>query len=374
MTIVVILLGAFLINYLLNVWFRGIWDRHLSVRVKFQEQPSMEGREAFLTETITNEKRMFLPLLQVGFHMHRDLWFAVGENTSVSDNCYKRDIFSVGGYQKITRTIPFRCTKRGYYELNQVELVTRSPLMTQKYYATLDSPDAFYVYPRLVDSSRLDVTFQKVMGSVLNRRNLYEDPFEFRGIREYEPTDPMNKINWKAAAKTGDLMVNLYGSTTAQEVMILLDIEDETIWKYDEIHEEGIRLAASLSSRCIQEGIPVGIRTNGRDILTRELFGLEPGTGETQVRTVNEGLSRLDLSQKADPMEFVLDRMREQAAGVSRTYVMISKNQRESSIQAFGRLAEQGSGAIWIATLYAEMEWKLPGGGNVSWIRWEVEK
>lgn len=92
------------------------------------------------------------------------------------------------------------------------------------------------------------------------------------------------------------------------------------------------------------------------------------------MRTVNEGLSRLDLSQKADPMEFVLDRMREQAAGVSRTYVMISKNQRESSIQAFGRLAEQGSGAIWIATLYAEMEWKLPGGGNVSWIRWEVEK
>ena len=37
----------------------------------------------------------------------------------------------------------------------------------------------------------------------------------------------------------------------------MLDVEDETIWKYDEIHEEEIRIAASLASRCIQEGIPV---------------------------------------------------------------------------------------------------------------------
>ncbi|MFQ6804489.1 MAG: hypothetical protein ACLRT5_06245 [Lachnospiraceae bacterium] len=84
------------------------------------------GREeARLTETIANEKRLFLPLLQVGFRVHRDLWFADGENTSVSDQCYKRDIFSVGGYQKITRTISFRCTHRGYYEMDEVELVTR---------------------------------------------------------------------------------------------------------------------------------------------------------------------------------------------------------------------------------------------------------
>ena len=39
--------------------------------------------------------------------------------------------------------------------------------------------------------------------------------------------------------------------------MILLDVEDETIWKFDEIHEEGIRLAAALASRLLQQGIPV---------------------------------------------------------------------------------------------------------------------
>ena len=153
-------------------------------------------------------------MLQVGFQMHRNLRFADGENTSVSDQCYKRDIFSVGSYQKITRTISFYCSRRGYYELSQVELVTRSPLMNGKFYKTLESPDHFYVYPRMVDETRLEIPFQKIMGSVLSRKNLYEDPFEFRGIREYQPTDPMHKINWKVSARTDQWMVNLPVSYT----------------------------------------------------------------------------------------------------------------------------------------------------------------
>lgn len=374
MTIAVILIGAFLMNYLLNAAYRQLWKKKLDADVQFQSEPAIEGETASLTETITNEKWLFLPLLQVGFHIHRNLWFADGENTSVSDQCYKRDIFSVGGYQKITRTIPFRCMKRGYYELENVELVTRSPMMTIKYYETLDHPGHLYVYPRVADDRLLDIPFQKIMGSVLSRRNLYEDPFEFRGIREYQPTDPMNKINWKASARTDQWMVNLYGSTSAQEVILLLDVEDETIWKYDDIHEEGIRLAAALASRCIQNGIPVGIRTNGRDCVTKELFSLTAGSGKQQIRSVNEGLSRLDLIQKADKMEFVLSRERETVEYTQKTYVMISKNQRISCYEGFQELLHQGASGIWIATLYEEMEWTLPRSREFAVLRWEVEK
>ena len=42
-----------------------------------------------------------------------------------------------------------------------------------------------------------------------------------------------------------------------------------------------------------------------------------------------EGLTRLDLDQKAEHMEVILDRLREEANRGNRTYVMISKNQRE---------------------------------------------
>ncbi|MEI2992238.1 MAG: hypothetical protein V8T85_11825, partial [Blautia faecicola] len=79
------------------------------------------------------------------------------------------------------------------------------------------------------------------------------------------------------------------------------DVEDETIWKFDAIHEEGIRLAAALVSRLLQNGIPAGIRTNGRDLKTG--VACTPGTGPQQVRALYEGLTRLDLEQKAEHME-----------------------------------------------------------------------
>ena len=90
MVIAVILIGAFFIHYALDAAYRRFWSRGLDARVEFQKEPVTEGKEAVLTETITNEKWLFLPLLQVGFHIHRNLWFQDGENTSVSDQCYKR--------------------------------------------------------------------------------------------------------------------------------------------------------------------------------------------------------------------------------------------------------------------------------------------
>ena len=374
MTIVVILIGAFLMNYFLELAFQQIWKKNLDARVEFQKEPALEGEQAELTETIVNQKWMFLPVLQVGFQIHRNLIFADGENTSVSDQCYKRDIFSVGGYQKITRTISFRCSRRGYYELGNVELVTRSLLLTKKHYETLKHPDAIYVYPRLVDDRLLEIPFQKIMGSVMTRKNLYEDPFEFQGIREYQISDPMNRINWKASARSDQWMVNLYGSTSSQEVILLLDVEDETIWKYDDIHEEGIRITASLTARCIQSGIPVGIRTNGRDLKSGEVFSLATGSGKQQIRLASEGLARLDLKQKADCMEFVLDREKERSEKVNRTYVMISKNQRPGCYESFCNLIRQGAGGIWIATLYNDMPLQLQDTPGISVIRWEVRK
>lgn len=374
MLIVIILIGAFFINYVLQKAYSHLWNRNLDVVAAFQKEPTIEGREAYLTETITNRKWLFLPVLQVGFHIHRNLWFADGENTSVSDQCYKRDIFSVGPYQKITRTIPFRCTKRGYYEIDKIELVTHSPLMTKKSYMTLMRPDYFYVYPRRVDERKLEVPFQKIMGEVLTQKNLYEDPFEFRGIREYQPTDSMHKINWKASARSDQWMVNLYSSTSAQEVVILLDVEDETIWKYDAIHEEGIRLAVSLAAHCMEKGIPVSLRTNARDLLTKEVFSLDAGVGKRQLDAINEGLARIDLAQKPDRMEFVLQREREAMQGNTATYLMISKSQRESCLEAYEKLLQNGTSGIWIATLHQDMEWEPAHPVTFPVLRWEVEK
>ena len=89
MVIIVIVIGALVMNYALVKIYGHLWGKNLDAQVEFQKEPSLEGRDAMLTETIYNRKWLFLPVLQVGFQMHRNLWFADGENTSVSDQCYK---------------------------------------------------------------------------------------------------------------------------------------------------------------------------------------------------------------------------------------------------------------------------------------------
>ena len=60
---------------------------------------------------------------------------------------------------------------------------------------------------------------------------IFEDPFEFKGIRNYTTSDPMKKINWSASAKTGELMVNNYYDTTSRHVTIFLDVVNDSVWK-----------------------------------------------------------------------------------------------------------------------------------------------
>ena len=179
MAVIIIIIGAVLFTYLINVAYSRLWNRNLEVVIDFKDDAVAEGEESELIETIVNRKWLFLPMLQVRFQTHKNLKFADGENVSVSDLCYKRDIFSVGSYQKITRTIRFDCRKRGFYEIESADLLTRSPLMTSRYYETIGQSTELYVYPKQIEYSLLEIVFQKIMGEVQSKKNIYEDHIKY---------------------------------------------------------------------------------------------------------------------------------------------------------------------------------------------------
>ena len=215
--------------------------------------------------------------------MSRNLSFGQEENTSVSDQSYKRDIFSVAGRQRIIRQVPFEAVKRGYYEIRKVDLVTRGILLSGEMYHTIPCGTYLYVYPKKMAGERGELLFRRISGVYESRKKLLEDPFLFRGIREYTPEDPMNRINWKASARSGSLMVNQHNSAVSGNVCILLDVEDETVWKYEEIHEEGIRLAAAVAESFLSRGMRWDLSP------TEETVGK---VGDLSSRTVRQGPER----------------------------------------------------------------------------------
>ncbi|MBQ7433933.1 MAG: DUF58 domain-containing protein [Lachnospiraceae bacterium] len=307
MMLLLLLVTAGLLYLLEQALYRHLWCRNLTASIRFQKEPVVEGGTGELYEVVTNQKLLPLLVLNVKFLFHRNLSFSQMENTTVSDYCYRNDIFSLLWNQKITRTLKIQCNKRGYYTITRMDLISTDLFMSTRLLMNTVQDTELYVYPGPVDESRLDVPFRKIMGTVTSRRFLYPDPFAFKGIRDYLPTDPLGSVNWKASAHTGNLMVNTYDSTSSQEVMLFLDLADETIWQEEALHEESIRIAAALAVRFLNAGIPIRMVCNGRDVVTGEVLTLPAGTGRQQIAELNRCLARIDLQKECVPIQPFLE-------------------------------------------------------------------
>ena len=372
MTVIFLIAGAFLAVWLLETVYRRFWSNGLTVNVKFQSAPVFEGNTASLTETIENKSWLFMPVLQVGFRVDRNLKFPEDENAAVSDMLYERDVFSVMFYQKITRKIQFEAAKRGYYMINKVELMTKSLLADAEFHESAEVFTYLYVYPRMIGVDSLDVIFRKMMGEITAQRRLYEDPFAFRGLREYTPGDPLNKINWKASARAMNTLVNDHDSTESARCLFLLDIGDEGILRFEKVHEEGIRLAASLGAQMVDRQIPVGLLSNGTDQITGETIYLEPGSGQRQKNRLFESLARLKIEENPEPFHGLMRRYLPEITREHPLCVLITRNQRPELVEAVQEITRTGASLLWIATVTRDIPWKLERAAGFEIIHWEV--
>lgn len=375
MRLLILLGAAVLLIYLVEKIYEKFWFRNLKIDVQFQEQSAVEGEKACLTETVENRKWLPVPMLQVEFLVDNGLGLGQEENASKSDKQYKRDVFSVSFFQRISRKITFDCLKRGYYEIHQANLTTRGLRMDHTLYQDVDLNTFLYVYPKKLPRLRTELPLHRLGGILERRKGIIEDPFAFAGIREYDSTDPMNRINWKASARSGDLMVNIQNSTYSAKAVCFLDVEDMTLWKHDEVHEEGIRLAATLLGDLLKKSVPVALYSNGYDCLNQVEIKVPIGSGRGQAEKVNRSLSRLDLKtkQKVRPIVEVLEAQKKELFAEQPVVVLISENHSEQLLHTTLELQRNGVSVLWIGTYYKEDFWDGSGASRITFIQWEVK-
>lgn len=301
-------LAVGLVTALWNLYYRCFWAKNITVRLRFETDALYAGETTKLYEVIENRKAMPVPVLEVGFHTKRELDFAEEDNANVSDYIYKRDIFAVSGRQKITREIPLKCTRRGHYEIREAELTTHSLLYGRRLGRALESNAAIYVYPKMTNVSDIMPLCERMLGTLQCARRLYEDPFAFRTIRDYTTGDPMKTINWKASAKTGTLMVNTFDSALSQKAMLFLDVEDTGILKYEDLVEESISIAATLSRRLLRQGIEVGFCFNGNTAAAGQENGFAPTNEKGMLIRMERMLAEYLLADGAHSYEADLDK------------------------------------------------------------------
>lgn len=387
------LIGFLILTGLWNLYYSRHWNANLTVSLAFLQNFVYTGERVQMTEQIENRKKMMLPVLEVGFHMDKNLAFYDCENTSVSDFTYKRDIFALLGRQRVTRRLTLDCTKRGYYRIDTSYLTAFSMLHRRRFSAECPADTELYVYAARTDVSELLVACERLMGSLQCAKRLYEDPFAFSSIREYTVTDPMNTINWKASARTGDLMVNTFESTLTEKVMIYLDVEDSGILKYEHLTEEAISVAASLAQKLIGRGMEVGICVNNMtsqnlntanmavpycDIKaspdhTFPVTYIEPSNGKTQLTAIEQTLSRCRNTDKVMSLTTLLvaETATLPAPPQDAVIIMISKNaaQNRSAIEQFIGKERQ---AVWVLPYTRGETCDMKAPSNIHVVKREV--
>lgn len=359
------ILGIGLIGYLLFIIqkhiYEKLWQKHLKVYLDFGTDHIFEGEQGELKELIENRKRLPLSMLKVKFCADRYLLFGSEKGSRTTDQYYRNDVFRIGGGERVTRTLKFRGGKRGYYTINEISLVASDLFFTSQMTAEQSVKTELYVYPKPYDSRQLRQSLIRLNGEILARRHLLEDPFEYRGIREYQPYDDMRSINWKATARTGDFKVNQKNYTSLKSVRIFFNIQDDNILKKEECVEMSLRIVAALCLFFLRQGMQVSCYGNGVDVMTHKPLCIDAKASEGQMDFIYRGLARIDTSQPAaDFARTFEEQMFQESQGAFACFV--APNRYGDFVELLSRYRESGNPFIWFYPVQGNREPELPAG------------
>ncbi len=369
MILIITLAGALLLYILQGIIYEKYWDKNLDVSVSFKNNNCVEGEHNTLVEVITNNKRLPLPVLHVKINTPRTFLFKNESNTSVTDFYYRDDMFSIMGHQVITRTLDFECSKRGCYYMKDTSLVSNDLFLQKTFNKSIQNSGILHVYPAKVDISRFSIPFNTITGNFATQKTLVEDPFEFRGIRQYQSYDSIHSINWKSSARTGTLQVNTFFMTSSQDVTILLNLDTHIYTKNNKLIESAIRIASSLAENFIRCNIPVCMETNGIDIFTNGRIFQPSGQGYAHMSAIDNALSRIDTDKENIDFMNVMENIFK-SANENSYYIIISNNRHEDLTDYYLSLKSRGLSCYFIVPEYAsfEVDENIP-----DMIKWELE-
>ena len=312
MVIIVIGLIAVSLFYLQKFIYFRLWDKELNVVLKFRDETVRAGESTILMQIVENRKWLPLPVLKVKFQCSGNLLFAADKSSQVTDLYNRNDMFSMMPYRRFTRNHKVICSKRGYYGIRGIDLVSADLFLTQEMVRSRFGETWIYVIPAIFDVSELDAMLQKISGEMAHRRHLLPDPFAFRGIREYTPFDELKTVNWKASARSDDLKVNIYDYSAVNSVSVFINVKNRQLSGSDEQIEKAMSIASYLAEVYLTNGIKFSIYANGKDIMTDSILAMEENQNRKQLEHINIMLARIDLNREVEPFTIFEERINQQ--------------------------------------------------------------
>ncbi len=167
-------------------------------------------------------------------------------------------------------------TRRGFFRVGPAVVEASEPFGLVRRYRVDAAPEFLTVLPRRLEMSGGLPLGHRPVHEVPRRRSLLEDPSRFHGVREYRPGDPLRRIHWRAAARTGKLQIKLFEPAVLEGILLVIDMEQGAYGEApaeldgeNPLEELAITAAASLAELVLAGGQKVGLLSNGGDAAER---------------------------------------------------------------------------------------------------------
>lgn len=183
-------------------------------------------------------------------------------------------LFCLGAKQQRIHTYDLLTLRRGFYRIGPTLVETGDLLGLHRKHRILAESDYLLVLPKIVPLEGLEIATRRPMGEMRVHDRILEDPTQMVGIRAYRAGDPLNRVHWKATARTGTLHSRVFQPTSMQGAMLVLDMHRATNPDRNEpIRTDlAVTMAASIAHALYRMNQPFGLITNGRDAAQRYSF------------------------------------------------------------------------------------------------------
>ena len=285
----------------LLIWITGKhWPRYAFSRLTYRRR--LERRRAFIGDVvdyyITVDNGKILPMIWLDISDTFPIGLQTGgthqRGVGAEAELDHRITTSLLPYQRVTWRYQVRCRARGNHRIGPARL--RSGDMFGISAAEKHVPDVEYllVYPRIVDLDQMMVLWERPLGASRGRRLIQDDPSRFVGLRDYLPTDPLKRIDWKATARHGKVEARVFEPAATRHMLIALNARTgDSAWQGSNrrLFERAVTVAASVAEYAEREGYTFGLVSNAVASYSSKWMSVPTGSGNFQLEAVLESLA-----------------------------------------------------------------------------------
>jgi uncharacterized protein (DUF58 family) len=260
-----VLLGVLL----LSRFFARAWMEQLQAERSGGDEVFDIGDATEVAVEIENRGRLSIPWLLVEDSLPRDALVQVPARIKAEGP--RLALTRLAPNQRATVSSRVSFHQRGYYQLGPLLLETGDVFGLHRHFRVTADPRFALVLPKILPLQGYNLHSRRPIGEIRIAHRLFEDPTRLAGIRPYQPGDPLNRLHWRAMARTGELHSRVYESSRVAGATFLLDFHELSYpgGLGTASGELAIVAVASLANAVYELGQQIGFISNGRDAAER---------------------------------------------------------------------------------------------------------